>query len=94
MAGNEKHLGITVDAPVFVPLHMKGADAEGGLRFRGRIPVCPECNGPLGSDKDRIESESGFIYRKRLCEICGAKVYTKQTREEITGIETFSACAD
>lgn len=26
MAENEKSTGITIDAPVFVPLHMKGAD--------------------------------------------------------------------
>lgn len=72
----------------------RGETAWGALRFRGRIPLCPECGGPLGSDKDPVPSESGFIYRERLCENCGAKVYTKQTQEEITGIETFSACAD
>lgn len=54
---------------------------------RNRITECPECGGKLDSDRDAVTSETRFIYRSRRCLSCGAIVHTKQSPEEVSGIE-------
>ena len=53
---------------------------------RNRLCICPECGGKLGFDRNAVTSDSGFIYRTRLCRICGTVVHTKQAPENVCSI--------
>jgi len=65
----------------------------GALAFSGKTPLCPKCGEGLSGDKHPCFTESGFIYRTRACNACQSTIFTKQTQEEITGIETIAAHA-
>lgn len=62
-----------------------------GPRQRNRVTECPECGGKLGFDRDAYTSDSRFIYRARPCSACGAIIHTKQSPEEVTGVEREAA---
>lgn len=49
-----------------------------------KVHACPRCGGKLGHDPHPYTSETGHIFRARLCESCGAETHTKQGPEEIT----------
>ncbi len=74
-------------SPVPPPGPLANFNLSERLEFKGRVPLCPICSGGLGADRDCVASSSGFVYRKRLCRDCGAVVHTKQSREEVTGVE-------
>lgn len=49
-----------------------------------KVHTCPRCEGKLGADKSAVISETGWIFRARVCETCGEITRTKQGPEEIT----------
>ena len=49
-----------------------------------RVHICLYCYGKLGHDQHPVTSETGYIFRARVCEGCGKITHTKQAPEEIT----------